>query len=76
MGLWCSRDQKNFEVNNLPLERSLADTNVNLKSQTWRQGPGQVTSWRSRLAGNAENLNLKVSNNPHNQQDINFNLNL
>ena len=29
-------------------------TNVNLKPQTWRQGPGDVTSWRSRFAENAE----------------------
>ena len=29
-------------------------TNVNLKPQTWRQGPGHVTPWRSRFAGNAE----------------------
>ena len=37
-------------------------TNVNLKPQTWQQGPGHVTSWHSRFVGNAENLNLKVSN--------------
>ena len=29
-------------------------TNVNLKPQTWRQGPGHVTSRRSQFAGNAE----------------------
>ena len=28
--------------------------NFNIKLQTWRQGTGQVTSWRSRFAGNVE----------------------
>ena len=42
-----------------PCGKSLASgersgrTNVNLKSQRWRQGPGHATSWRSWFAGNA-----------------------
>ena len=35
-------------------------TNVNLKQQTWWQGPGHVNSWCSREM--LKNLNLKVSN--------------
>ena len=37
-------------------------TNVNLKPQTWREGPGQVTSWLSRFSPEMlKNLNLKIS---------------
>ena len=35
---------------------SCPDAMVNLKLQFWRQGTGHVTSWRSRLAGNAKKV--------------------
>ena len=39
-------------------------TNVNLKPRTWRQGPGHVTSWCSRFAGNAEKPQSEATSFP------------
>ena len=54
-------NKKPYSINHLLLELGWAVQNVNRKPQTWRQGTGHVTSWRLLFAGNAENLDLKVS---------------